>query len=58
MSKIFFYPRVCENQKYGYLECTSKEEGLDFEFVETCDRKKCEIKKPKNKTKKSPSKTK
>lgn len=58
LSKIFFYPRVCENQKYGYLQCTSKEEGLDFEFVETCDRKKCEIKKPKNKTKKSPSKTK
>ena len=58
LSQIFFYPWVCENQKYGYLECTSSVDGLDFEFVETCDRKKCEIKKPKNKTKKSPSKTK
>ena len=41
-SILKYYPRVCDNKNYGYLECNSNSNGeLSFNFVETCSRKKC-----------------
>ena len=41
-SILKYYPRVCDNKSYGYLECTSNSLGqLSFKFIETCSREKC-----------------